>query len=268
MVVSVIGAGAIGSAVAKGLVKSGVVNRVIATRRHVEKIQELEGIGVIVTNDNKKAATEADTVILCVKPKDVRSVLQEIRDQINGKLVISVAAAVSLGLLRKAAPEARFVRAMPNMAILVQESFTAYSAGEDVTEEDRTQTEKLLGALGRAVEVDEKHMDVITALSGCAPGYLSVMVEAMVQAGLENGLSEELALAASAQSMLGAGRLFVENGLSPSEIVRIVATPGGVTEKELKELREAGVTRGIVSAIKAGTEKSRKISEILAQEES
>jgi len=163
------------------------------------------------------------------------------------------------------APEAKFVRAMPNMAVLVQESFTAYCASVDVTSEEKAEAEKLLSILGRVVEVDEKQMDAVTALSGCAPAFLSVIMEAMVYGGLEAGLSRDLALAASAQSMIGAGKLVLEAEKTPSEIKDMVTTPGGVTVEELRELEKVPVRHAVMCAVKAGAEKSKRISQSLTE---
>ncbi|HIE18549.1 TPA: pyrroline-5-carboxylate reductase [Candidatus Bathyarchaeota archaeon] len=263
MIVSVIGAGAIGSAVARSLIESRIDDRVIASRRHVEKIKDLEKIGIQVTNDNRKAAGEADIVIVCVKPKDVEKVIREIRDEIKGKLVISMAAAVSLSFLKRIAPEAKFVRVMPNLAILLRESFSAYSADKDVSRREKTEVEKILKTLGRFAEIDEGMMDTVTALSGCAPGYLAFIMKAIIEACIKEGLPEDIALIASAQSMIGTGRLILEGELSISEIIKKVATPGGVTEEELRKMEKDKLARSIESAIKAGITKSRRISEEL-----
>ena len=263
MIVSVIGTGAIGSAVARSLIESGNVDYVIASRRQVEKILELEKIGIRVTNDNRKAAEEADIIIICVKPKDVEKVLREIRSKIRGKLVISMAAAVSLSFLKKIAPEAKFVRVMPNLAILVRDSFSAYCVGDDVSLIEKTEIEKILKSLGRFAEIDERMMDAVTALSGCAPGYLSFIMKAMIGACIKEGLPKNVALAASAQSMIGTGRLILEGGLSLSEIIRKVATPGGITEEELREMEKTHVAEGIESAIRAGIIKSKRVSDEL-----
>jgi len=267
MTVAVIGVGAIGSAVVKSLLRSKFKGKIIAADIEVEKIKELEKLGVTVTEDNKIATKEADTVILCVKPKEVEKVLKEIRNEIKSKLVISMAAAITLGFLKKSVPEAKFIRVMPNIAILVQESFTAYCTGSDVTIEDKDGAERLLKALGRVVEVEEGYMDAITALSGCAPAYLSVIVEAMTYAGLEAGLTRDIALTASAQSMVGTGRLILEAQKTPSEIKDMVATPGGVTVEGLRELEKVPIRHAIMSAIKAATAKSKKISRSLTEKE-
>jgi len=202
---------------------------------------------------------------LCVKPKDVEKVIKEIRNEIKGKLILSMAAALGLDFLAKTAPEAKFVRAMPNIAILVQESFTAYSIGSNVTLEDKDRTEKLLSALGKTVEIDERQMDALTALSGCAPAYLSVILEAMTHAGSETGLPRELALVASAQSMIGTGKLVLETEKAPSEIKDMVTTPGGVTVEGLRELDKVPIRHAFISAIKAATEKSKKMSQSLTE---
>ncbi len=260
MVVTVIGAGTIGTAVAKSLLKSGH-EEISATRRHIERAKELEESGVRVTRSNRKAAKEARIVILCVKPKDIQGVLEEIKDEIKGKLVVSFAAGVHLSFLKAIAPEAKFVRAMPNIAVLVQESFTAYCAGSDLTSNERVEAEQLLHILGRVVQIDEKHMDAVTALSGCSPAYLSVIMGAMVQGGIEAGLPKDLALAAAAHTMAGTGKLALEAAKEPSEIIGMVATPGGVTEDGLQELEKYFVTEAIVSAVKAGASKSKRISQ-------
>ena len=261
MIVSIIGAGAIGSAVARSLIESRIVNRVIATRRHIERIKDLEKTGIQVTNDNGKAAEEADIIIICVKPKDVEEVLREIREKIKKKIVISMAAAVSLNFLKKTAPEAKFVRVMPNLAILVRDSFSAYSVDKDISGREKAEVEKILKAIGRCAEIDEEMMDVITALSGCAPGYLSFIMKAIVETCIKEGLPEDIALAGLAQSMIGTGRLILEGGFSISEIIRRVATPGGITEEELRRMEKDNVDKFIGSAIKAGITKSKRISE-------
>jgi len=263
MIISIIGAGSIGGAVARSLVKSRVAERVMASRRHVERIMNLKKIGIHVTDDNRKAAKDADVIIICVKPKDVGSVIKEIRDYIAGKLVISMAAAVSLNLLERMAPEAKFIRVMPNLAVLVQESFSAYSASRKLSEDERAIVKKILDVLGRFVEVPEEMMDVITALSGCAPGYLAFIIKALIDVSVRMGLPEDTALRAAAQSMIGTGKLILEAGLSIPEIIRMVATPGGVTEEILKRMEGSGLAEKMGSALEAGMEKSRRISESL-----
>ncbi len=256
--VAVIGGGVIGEAVARNLISSGY--DVIVSEKRVERVKDLEKTGLNVTTDNVAAASRAEIVILCVKPKDVEGVLKEVREEIKNKVVISLAAAITLDFLRRIAPEARFIRAMPNLAIIVRESFIAYCLSSDLSSEDLKKAIGVLSALGSANEVDESHMDAITALSGCAPAYLSLIAEAMMYAGLEVGLERNLALTLAAQAMVGTGKLILKGRRAPSEIRDMVTTPGGVTIEGLFELEKFPIRHAFMSAVKAAAEKSRRIT--------
>jgi pyrroline-5-carboxylate reductase len=261
-VVAVIGAGVIGGAIAKSLLR-GKRRKVVATRRVVKNARELEALGIKVLSDNRKAARDADIVFLCVKPGDVARVLKEMSDEVKGKLVISTAATVPLGFYAKLVPKARFVRAMPNVAVLVQEAFTGYCCDGDVTPEDRKKVQEILNALGRSEEVEEKYMDAITALSGSAPGYLSVIMEGLMYAGLRVGLPRELALTSSAQAVLGTAKLVLETKEHPAKIKDMVTTPGGTTIEAIFELEGSQIRQALMRAVKEATDKSQVIRDQL-----
>jgi len=256
--IAVIGAGVIGGAIAKSL-SAGMRRKVIATRRVTKNAKELKELGVEVTSDNRKAAREADVVFLCVKPADVAKVLSEISKEVAGKLVISTAATVPLAFYPKHAPKARFVRAMPNIAVLVDEAFTGYCCGKEVTEEDRRRVRALFEELGTCAEVEEKHMDAITALSGSGPGYLSIIIEGLMYAGLMVGLPRDLALMSSAQTVLGTGKLVLELKENPAKVKDMVTTPGGTTIEAIYELEGSQIRPALMRAVREATEKSREI---------
>jgi len=258
--IAVIGAGTIGSAIAKSLLRKGFEN-VAATRRQVDRLKELTSLGATVTSDNKRAAAEADVIILCVKPADALEVLKEIKEEAAEKLVISVAAALPLQLLNGMAPKSRFIRAMPNMAILVQESFTAYCADRDITAEDREMAREIFEGMGKHREVAETYMDAITGLSGSAPAYLAIVVEALMYAGLKVGLPRDLALASSAQSLVGLGKLIQETGKHPAELKDLVVTPAGVTIEAIYQMESGGIRTAIMNGVEAATKKSQAIVE-------
>ena len=257
MRVAVIGAGMIGGAVAKALAESG--HEVFATRRNVEKAKWLEEYGVKVGNDNREAAEWAEVVFLTVKPNKVGKVLDEIHQTLQGKLLISLAAGISLGILKKLAPEAKIVRAMPNIAILVKESFTAYST-EDLSGGDIETVESLFSAFGKCLRIDEEHMDAITGLSGSGPAYVSVFLESMIYGGLKVGLPREIARKAALQTLLGTARLLLESSDHPAEIRDMVITPGGTTIDGIFELEEGRIRTTVMKAIDAATKKSKILS--------
>jgi pyrroline-5-carboxylate reductase len=257
--VAVIGGGVIGGSVVKSLLKSGYEGKIAVAEILPEKAGELEQLGVTVTGDNRKAAREADVVFLCVKPNVVKAVLEEIGRDVEGKLLVSTAAAVTVGFCKRVVPGARFVRIMPNVAILVQESFTAYCCDPDVTKEDKERLKQLLGVMGVAMEVEEKYMDAVTAVSGSGPGYISILIEAIAVAGLKVGLPRDLALACAAQAVLGTAKLVLETGQSPAQIRDNVTTPGGTTIEAIYEVEGSGVRQALMRAVEAATRKSEAI---------
>jgi pyrroline-5-carboxylate reductase len=257
--IAVIGAGVIGGAIVKSLLKSEYNGEIIAADMQPDKLGELEKLGINVTSDNKKAAREAEIIFLSVKPNIVETVLTEISKEVEGKLVVSTAAAVTVSFCKRVVPKARFVRIMPNLTILVQESFTAYCCDDDVTAEDREKVKEILGVMGVHREIEERHMDAVTAVSGSGPGYLSVILEALTYAGLKVGLPRELASISAAQAVLGTAKLVLETGQTASQIRDMVTTPGGTTIEAIYELEGSQVRQALVRAVEAATRKSKTI---------
>jgi pyrroline-5-carboxylate reductase len=259
--IAVLGAGMIGGAITKSLLKSGYKGNITAADCQPEKIKEMKELGISATADNRKAAADADVVFICVKPGDVQKLLKEISKEIKGKLVISTAATIPLAFLEKTVPEAKFVRIMPNLAILVQASYTAYCCEKDVTPKDKETVKALLSIMGTCEEIDEKYMDAITGLSGSGPGYLSIIVEAMMYAGLKLGLPRTIAFNASAQTMLGTGKLVLELNEHPAKIRDMVTTPGGTTIEAIHVLEGSQIRQALMQAIEEAAKKSQLIRE-------
>jgi len=257
--VSVIGAGVIGGAIVRCLLKSKKVDNVIATRRNLDSLIPLADLGANISDNNRVAAREADVVFLCVKPNDTEKVLREIHEEVEGKLVISTAAVIPLESLEAIEPKARYVRMMPNIAAIVGESFTAYSMGNTTSLEDKAVVEDLLNTMGICMEVEEKYMDAITGLSGSGPAFVAIVIEALTYAGLKVGLPRELSKLASAQSVLGTAKLIMEKVCTPSEIAEMVTTPGGTTIEGIYQIEDGKLRTALMNAVQAATEKSSNI---------
>ena len=257
--IAVIGAGVIGGSVVKSLLKSGYDGKIIVAEIMPEKARELEQLGVAVTSDNREATREADVVFLCVKPNILKTVLKEVSREVIGKLVVSTAAAVTVKFCKRVVPKARFVRIMPNVAILVQESFTAYCCDDDVTEEDKKKIKDVLDVMGKSMEIEERYMDAVTAISGSGPGYLSIIIEALMYGGLKVGLPRELALISAAQAVLGTAKLVLETKQTPAQIRDNVTTPGGTTIEAIYEVESSDIKQALMRAVEAATKKSEKI---------
>jgi len=257
--VAVIGAGMIGGAIVKCLLRSGSAESVFATRRKKEKLQPLSELGAVVTSDNAEAARSADVVFICVKPGDMGKALSTMRNEISGKLVISTAAIIPLEYYTKMAPEARFVRTMPNVAALVGESFTAFCCDESVTDDDKAIVRSLLGSMGPCEEVEEKYMDAITGLSGSGPAYIAHVIEALMYAGLKVGLPRDLAMYSAAQAVLGTAKMILDGKISPSTIKEMVTTPGGTTIEGIYQLEDGKIATALIKAVEAATDRCANI---------
>ncbi len=261
--IAVIGAGMMGGAIVKSLLKSGYTGKITAVDIQSELLREQEKIGASVGTDNRKAAAEANVIFICVKPNNVKNVLKQISKEAKGKLVISIAATVPLNFLKKIVPDAKIVRIMPNLAVLVQASYTAYCCGENVTKKDKEKVQSLLNRMGICEEVDEKHMDAITALTGSGPGYISIIIEALMYAGLKVGLPRNVALYGAAQTVLGTGKLVLDLQEQPAKIKDMVTTPGGTTIEAISVLEESTIRQTLMRAVEAATKKSQLIREKL-----
>jgi pyrroline-5-carboxylate reductase len=259
--IAVLGAGMIGGAITKSLLKSGYKGKITAVDFLAEKVKEMEELGASATTDSREASAEAEIIFVCVKPGDVRNLLREINEEIKGKLVVSAAATLPLEFLKKTVPEAKFIRIMPNLAILVQASYTAYCCESDVTEKDKEKIKTLLNIMGTCEEVEEKHMDAITGLSGSGPGYLSIVVESMIYAGLKLGLPRIVAINAAAQTVLGTGKLVLELNEHPAKIRDMVTTPGGTTIEAIHVLEGSQIRQALMQAISEAAKKSQLIRE-------
>ena len=258
MRVAIIGGGTIGSSISIPVRKAG--NEVRVTRRNISHIRDLREYGIEVTNDNAGSAGWADVIIFALKPMDMISQVSRVREYLHGKILISMAAAVPLSAISKAAGDAYIVRAMTNIASRVGSGFTPYCVMSEDVEKVKI-TEKLLGALGTVERVEERYMDALTALSGSGPAYILTIIEAMMYGGLKVGLPRELALRASYQTVMGSAKLLAESGEHPSSLKEKVITPGGTTIDGIFELEEGRVRTVIMKAIEASTQKAVRISE-------
>lgn len=260
--IGIIGAGKMGFSLAKGLLAAG-------TKRGDIKMSDKSGkrldivrreLGVEKASSNRDLVASSNMVFLVVKPSDVREVLSEIKDVLDKRLLISFAAGIQVKTIeRELGKKAKVIRVMPNIACSVLEGVLTYSLGGGVTAQDEKIIVRLLDGLGLVVKVKESEFDAITGLSGSGPAYISLVIEALAQAGVKEGLSRELAMKLAAQTVKGAGEL-VKSGMTPSELIDMVRSPGGTTEEGLRVLEKRGVVEALKEAVKAAAKRSRELS--------
>ncbi len=254
--VSIIGLGKIGAPLALALLNKGY--RVLASALHPEKHRDLEKAGVKIL-PSSEAARRGDVILIAVKPRQVVGLAEEIRDFVEGKLVISVAAALTTRFLEGLLPGARVIRAMPNLAVSVCESATAIARGESATDHDVEVAKGIFGAVGDCVTVDEGLMDAITGLSGSGPAYAFILIDALADAGVKVGLPKDLALRLAARSLLGASKMVLETGEHPAVLKDSVLTPGGVTIAAVRVLERYGIRAALMDALEAAVRRAEEI---------
>ncbi len=263
MKLAVIGLGKMGTTLIKGILYNGILNseQIIGCSIDVEEKESnpaYEGIKTIP--DNRKGAEEADIILLAVKPQVMDIVLNEIKVVVPKKLVISIAAGVSLTHLDRILPSScRIVRVMPNMPAMVREGISAVTLGEGTTEEDKEIVFRLLNGVGEVIEVEEELMNAITGLSGSGPAYAYIMIEALADGGVLTGLSREQSLRLAARTMLGAAKMVLETGKHPGELKDMVTSPGGTAIRGIEVLENHGVRGILIDAVKKATERSREL---------
>ncbi|MDO8785016.1 MAG: pyrroline-5-carboxylate reductase [Syntrophales bacterium] len=251
----------IGSVLSHGLLKAGDL---MVSDASTERREELRGLyGVYATNDNREIAGTADLVVLAVKPQNMAEVLEEISgagDRIE--LIVSIAAGIPTGFIESYFRKGiRVIRAMPNTPAMVGEGVTALACGGCATEKDLALARMIFDSVGITVTVEEKLMDAVTGLSGSGPAYGFVVIEALSDAGVRMGLSKEIALKLSAQTILGAARLCLVSGKHPAELRNMVTSPGGTTIAGLKALEKGKIRATLMAAVEAATVRARELGE-------
>lgn len=224
-----------------------------------------EETGAKAMASNADVAKFADVLILATKPDQVAAALAEAHDSLKAKsnyLVVSIAAGVTIPKLENALPSgARVIRAMPNTPALIGVSASAFAPGTAATAADTDLVKKLLSAVGIAFQVKESLLDAVTGLSGSGPAYVYQFIEALSDGGVASGLPRDIATRLSAQTVLGAARMVLETGQHPGALKDQVASPGGTTIEGLHELEKGKMRGTIMSAVRAATEKSKKLGQ-------
>jgi pyrroline-5-carboxylate reductase len=261
-----IGAGQMARALASGFVTAGLVpaSRIVAadpiepaTNGFLEVVA-----GARVAADNSQVAREADIVFLATKPQQLAAAVGDLQNAAANKLVVSIAAGVTLKSLSDRLPQARLVRVMPNTPCLIGQSASGYCMGPRTTAQDGELVAQLLGAVGLAFAVEEKLLDAVTGLSGSGPAFVYVMIEALSDGGVRMGLPRDIALALAAQTVRGAAQMVLETGDHPGVLKDRVASPGGTTIAGLQALESRGVRGALIEAVEAATRRSIELGKV------
>ncbi|MGO9120733.1 MAG: pyrroline-5-carboxylate reductase [Desulfomonilaceae bacterium] len=262
---AIIGLGNMGSALVRGLVSSGKTLPAMIRAFDIDSDKcrtIVEELGVEAVPGISDAVTpDIDTVILAVKPQVIGPVLESIAHQVHERLVIiSIAAGITTAfILSKLKGPARVIRAMPNAAAMVSAGATAVCKAGTADDKDLAVAVDLFNAVGTAVIVDEKMMNVVTALSGSGPGYLFIIMEALTDGGVLMGLDRPTARTLAVQTVLGAATMATSGKIPFSELKDRITSPGGTTIAGLQILESGGLRGLIMDAIEAATLRAEEL---------
>lgn len=257
-----IGTGNMAGAIMGGIIKKGIFKpeEIIGAdlaEAGREKVKSLYGIQV--TADNKEVVEKAEIIVLSVKPQFYASVIAEIKDVVKAdQIIITIAPGKTLEWLGEQFGKAvKIVRTMPNTPAMVGEGMTAACANEQVTEDELKYALEILSAFGKVEVVSEHLMDVVVSVSGSAPAYVFMFIEAMADAAVADGMPRAQAYQFAAQAVYGSAKMVLETGKHPGELKDMVCSPGGTTIEAVRVLEKEGMRSAVIEAMKACTEKSR-----------
>lgn len=263
--VGFLGAGNMGEALIRGLLKAGLVpaDQVFATDVRLDRLEQLGKLyGIHTLSDNPLLVKRVDVVILAVKPQIIHHVLKEVAPAVTtpGQLFISMAAGVPTAALRADLPKGvRLIRVMPNTPALVLEGATAVARADGLKKGDLETAEEIFGAVGKVVVLEEELLDAVTGLSGSGPAYVALMIEALADGGVRVGLDRITAMTLAAQTVLGSAKLLIETGAHPGQLKDMVTSPGGTAIAGITALEEGGVRRTFINAVERATLRSQEL---------
>lgn len=262
--IGVIGAGKIGSAIARGMIRAGLASKETVMLSDISDAllaAATKELGIKATKNNSELCHFADIVILAVKPQIVDPVVREIAKKLGQtKLLVSVAAGVPLARIESHLEAGgRVVRVMPNIPCVVGAGAAGYASGAHATASDMEKVGAIFNSFGVGMPVEERYLDAVTGLSGSGPAYVFLFMEALADGGVQVGLSREVALKLAMQTVYGAARMALESGKHLAELKDEVASPGGTTIAGLYAMEQNGLRGTVMDAVVKATRRSQEL---------
>ena len=262
-----IGAGNMGGAILHGVIDADYVkaSQLLVCDKSRTRLEELalELPGVTFCDMAPDLVEQSDMVILAVKPNMVRQVIDDIRPVLSGKAIISIAAGWTVAMLQEAleGSGATYLRVMPNTPAMVGEGMTAICNETTFSVSDFDFAQGIFDAVGRTIVLPERLFDGVIAISGSSPAYVDMMIEAMADAGVREGLPRKNAYEMAAQAVLGSALMVLQSGEHPGSLKDAVCSPGGTTIDAVVELERKGFRAAIMDAMEACARKSKEMSD-------
>ena len=259
-----IGTGNMGASILKGVIRSGTAKPedIFIFDADSHKTAALSNeTGVVTAASNSELVKLSDYIVLAVKPVFAGQVMEEIKDSLsNDKVLDSIAVGISSDTLRVyLRKESKIVRTMPNLPLMVGEGMTLICFDNNIGNDDRIFVKKLFEGSGKAEELEERLMSQVTALTGSSPAYVFLMIEAMADGAVAQGIPRKLAYKLAAQAVAGSAKMVLETGLHPAELKDQVCSPAGTTIEAVKALEMNGFRYSLINAMDECTARALEI---------
>jgi pyrroline-5-carboxylate reductase len=262
MVLSVIGTGQMGQALIQGMIQNQAIepDNVWLYDSDKAKVTAIaEQYGAHISQSAEQAASQGDLILIAVKPAVVANVLETIRPVLTTQIVLSIAAGITLSDLRGwAGDKPALARIMPNTPAKVGAAVSAVCF-DQTSEAQRQDTLNLLSACGRVFTVNESSMDAVTGLSGSGPAYIMLVIEALADGGVLEGLPRDMALEMAAMTVYGAAKMVLDTQTHPAVLKDQVCSPGGTTIRAVDSLESDGLRSALIRAVSAAADRSRQM---------
>lgn len=258
-----IGTGKMATAIAGGIVRAGVLQAEEIAGFDVNPaaaadFEKFSGAKAF-TADLQQHLAHAENILIAVKPQMIAGALAGLESLLKDKLILSIAAGITIDKLTSLTGAARIVRIMPNTPALVGCGAAAYAASAGATENDVEFADRIFAAVGSAVKVAESALDAVTALSGSGPAYVFEFIQALADGGVAEGLARDVALQLAVQTVIGSARMVAETGTHPAQLKDNVTSPGGTTSRALEFMAERGFAGIVMQSVRAAAKRSREL---------
>ncbi len=259
-----IGAGNMASAIITGIVKKEILPAASLYVYDIDpnKLNSMEKeLKINQAPALKDMVQSAELVFFCVKPNVMGGVLNEIKNNLGGKAVVSIAAGWSAAMIKQIiGQDKKVLRLMPNTPLMAGEGMTVFETPSNIEKDDYTLVQSIFGALGQTAEAPEKLMDAVTAVSGSGPAYVYMFIDALADGGVLEGLPKDLALKLAVQTVLGSAKMVIDTGKHPGVLKDAVCSPGGTTIEAVKIMEDNSFKGTLMQAVRSCAEKSKKLS--------
>ncbi len=256
MHVGIIGYGNMGSSFAKGFMEKV---QVVVYDIDKDKMQKALKDGFGVAQKLEFLLKDAHLVLLAVKPKDAKGVLESLRGKLKDRVLVSIVAGLSLKEIESILGEGKIIRAMPNLNVAVQRGTIAYTCNSEVSHEDEEEFIRVFSCCGSLYRIGEDLIDAFTALAGSGPAFVFKFLSALILAGIREGFSYEMSKSIVLDTVIGSCEVLKKLGGHPEEWITKVASPGGTTIEGIKVLEEGGFSGILMECVHRAWEKTKKL---------